>query len=217
VAAVKHRWIVYALALAATVAAATLAGGGQNDEPAVAPARPLPPEARASQAAMTLTSAIDTDELPRRALAGSGEGSFSVRSWEPPPPPSAAVRELPPPQAPPVAFTYGGKLAKEGAIIAVLMRQDREHIVQAGDTLDGIYRIEAIDDERVVLKYLPLGTRQTLSFGAPGAPVSAKAASGALVSAIPTSGAPPRDAPPTPRFVGIPAPVLAPYHPDHDE
>jgi hypothetical protein len=104
-------------------------------------------------------------------------------------------------EAPPVPFVYAGKLATGGSMIAVLTKQDRSYyFVRAGDTLEGTYRVEALDGQRVVLKHLALGIEQTLSFSAADAPASGAAASGAHASG----------APPAVRYQGVPGVVLAP-------
>ena len=46
-------------------------------------------------------------------------------------------------------------------------------LVRLGDTLDGSYRVEKIEEDGLALTYLPLGTQQTLPFGA--TPVPARA------------------------------------------
>jgi hypothetical protein len=59
-----------------------------------------------------------------------------------------------------------GKWIEDGDVIVFLTKQDRTYIVRAGDTLDRTYRVEKIEEDRLVLNYLPLGIRQTLQFAA---------------------------------------------------
>jgi hypothetical protein len=105
-----------------------------------------------------------------------------------------------PPQAPPLPFVYAGKLAIGASMIAVLTRQERSYFVRPGDTLEGTYRVEALDGQRIVLKHLPLGIEQTLLFTTSDAAASAARASGAQASG----------APPAVRYQGTPGVVLAP-------
>ena len=79
----------------------------------------------------------------------------------------------PPPQAPPLPFTYLGKMIDGEQTTVFLTRQDRNYVVRLGDTLDGSYRVEKIEEDRVALTYLPLGTEQTLPFAATPAAASA--------------------------------------------
>jgi hypothetical protein len=164
---VKHRWYIYVVALALTVLAVRWAGG-QDRAPAAAVAEPAPREARADQAASPIPG-LDLDKLAKRIRPTANGDPFQARSWEqmastqtrraaPPPPP--------PPQAPPLPFAYMGRLIDDGAVTVFLTKQDRNYIVRAGETLDGAYNVERIEEERLVLTYLPLGIQQTLSFEA---------------------------------------------------
>jgi len=176
---VKHRWIFYLIMLACTLVAVKWAGG--QDRAEVAVAEPLPradtatvPASRDSSATEAVPE-LQLDKLSRRARPTSASDPFEARSWEelaraearrsaPPPPP-------PPPQAPPLPFVYLGKLIEEGGRVTVfLTKQDRNYIVRTGDTIDGVYAVEAAEEERVVFTYLPLGISQTLAFAAPTGP-----------------------------------------------
>ena len=44
-----------------------------------------------------------------------------------------------------------------------LAQQDINHVVKKGDVINGIYRVEEAEPGRVVLTYLPLEQRQTLT------------------------------------------------------
>ena len=46
-----------------------------------------------------------------------------------------------------------------------LSRGDNTYIARVGDTLDGKYRVERVDERMVVFRYLPLGQRQQLALG----------------------------------------------------
>lgn len=108
-------------------------------------------------------------ELPSRGLPAVTGNPF----WGPSPeriarqdPPRDASRPPAPPQAPPLPFTYRGRIRSGGTTTVFLARQNRESIARVGDVLDDTYRVERIDEGRMVLVYLPLGTQQTLSFAA---------------------------------------------------
>lgn len=172
----KHRWYVYLLALALTLVAVRWAGGQDREPAASAAAQSAPRQARDEPAAAQKIPEIQLDKLAKRMHPTANGDPFQARSWEPvanaqqrrvaPPPP-------PPPQAPPLPFAYMGKLVDDGAVIVFLTKQDRNYIVRAGDTLDGTYGVESIEDERLVLNYLPLGIRQTLPFAASPAATAA--------------------------------------------
>jgi hypothetical protein len=87
-----------------------------------------------------------------------GTGPTSKGNAAPAPPASR-------PTAPPVPFTYMGKL-RSGADTAVFLTQgDRNLVLREGDTVDSIYRVEHIADSAITLIYLPLNERQTVPVG----------------------------------------------------
>ncbi|MGH8698612.1 MAG: hypothetical protein ACREVS_19150, partial [Burkholderiales bacterium] len=94
-------------------------------------------------------------------------------SWEPPP--TAVRRSLPPPppQAPPLPFAYLGKMVDGAQTTVFLAASDRNYLARAGDTLDGRYRVESIAEDGLAFTYLPLGTKQVLTFAATPLPASA--------------------------------------------
>lgn len=85
---------------------------------------------------------------------------FPAQSWQPPPPPPPPPEK---PKAPPLPFAYLGHLAEGGKITLFLGSQQRTLIVHAGDTIDGIYRIDAITPQRALITYLPLDIQQSLT------------------------------------------------------
>jgi len=59
-----------------------------------------------------------------------------------------------------------GKLETQGeATVFYLQEADRVHAVLVGDTINGTYKVEAVDKGVMELTYLPLGIKQTLSVG----------------------------------------------------
>lgn len=72
----------------------------------------------------------------------------------------------PPPQAPPLPFVYFGKMAEGALPYAFLQKGNKVHVVKAGDTLEGLYRVESISPDAVIFVYLPLSVRQSAVMGA---------------------------------------------------
>lgn len=128
-------------------------------------------------------SAIGSDRLLRpRTMTSPAGDPFGAAPWTPgrisakaeadrarrealtaPPPPPP-----PPPMAPPLPFTFFGRLI-DGAQRQVFLNQgERTVIVGAGDAIDGTYRVDRIEENAVHFTYLPLGQQQTLTI--PGAP-----------------------------------------------
>lgn len=84
--------------------------------------------------------------------------------------PSAAagiVEELPPavPTAPPLPFKFMGQMLDNGTVTVFLVFNERNIVVKAGDTIDGIYHVDAIQSGVVEFTYLPLKQKQTLPVG----------------------------------------------------
>ncbi len=107
---------------------------------------------------------LDLKPLRRGDGSASIHDAFAVRSWLPPKP----VRSGPPPkpEAPPLPFTYTGKLVEEGKpTLVFLTKQNDNYVVRAGDVLENAYRVEEVGSETMTLSYLPLNVRQTLSIG----------------------------------------------------
>lgn len=92
---------------------------------------------------------------------------FSSHSWEPPPPRVVMVKALPPPPptAPPLPYTYLGKMAEEGVWEVFLARGEQTYIVRIASVIDGVYRVDAIRPPALSLTYLPLKQMQTLQIG----------------------------------------------------
>jgi hypothetical protein len=162
------------VALVATLLAMRWAGG--QDEALPVPAR-APQEAvpavRAELPRSDAPPALDVSLLGARTAGASGRDLFPATSWEqkareeeikrnPPPKPAPP----PPPQAPPVPFSYLGKLVEDGATTVFLVQGDRNLIARAGETLAGVWRVERIDEQAMTFTYLPLAKPQTLSFAA---------------------------------------------------
>src|SRR5262245_7496915 len=96
---------------------------------------------------------------------------FVAVSFVPPPPPPPPVIAAPPPppppppKAPPLPFSFVGLLEKGGGPkpAAFLARGDALLVVSAGDVVDNDYRIESLSEREIVVTYLPLNERQSLT------------------------------------------------------
>ena len=89
---------------------------------------------------------------------------FKAQSWYVPPPPPKPGPP-PPPAPPPLPFIYMGKLLDEGKLTVFITNQDRNYAVKAGDTIEGSYRVDSVENQRVLFTYLPLNMQQTLVIG----------------------------------------------------
>lgn len=169
----RRSTIFLGLMLTGSLAAAALVGGeGAQPGEVVAPvisgtSRHIADEAPA-------LPALKLDRLARTDEAVPEQDPFAGKSWyvpPPPPPPSPKIQETPKPTAPPLPFAYMGRMQEEGAQAVVYLTQGaRAHSVSQGDTIDRTYRLESISPTQLVLTYLPLGIRQTLSIGSAAPP-----------------------------------------------
>lgn len=138
-------------------------------------AQPRAPAARvkqnANQAVLRETGApalpqLQLDRLTQRTSRSNAAGDpFESRGWTVP---RQRPREVAPEpvveQAPPLPFRYLGKWTERNRVAVVLGREGRNYIAAVDEVLDGTYRIDAIENNRVVLTYLPLGEKQSLAF-----------------------------------------------------
>lgn len=159
----QRRWVLGSTLVAGIVSASWKDGG----EPATAALahteRPLP-----AQRGRAPVDALPELELEKLELDKSREpitNAFEPRSWAPPPP----KRNLPPspPQAPPLPYTFVGKMVDDGQIIVFLTRQERNYAVRSGDKLDNTYQVDDIKPNVMLLTYLPLNLQQSLTIGSP--------------------------------------------------
>jgi len=148
-----------AMALAATVVAVLLLD--KPEEGVVAARKPASPGA-------TLAAAVAPAKAAAKAPVGEGasrltvEGDdlFPAHSWRPPPPPVPPVQ----PMAPPLPFEFKGRMEEGGHSLIFLARQQMMLVVKQGDTLDGLYHVDAVTPWSVEFTYLPLKQKQSLSF-----------------------------------------------------
>jgi hypothetical protein len=109
---------------------------------------------------------------PRDTLIGGAHADieqvpplFASQSWMPPPPPPPKPLPPPPPTAPPVPFTYIGKMERDNTWEVYLARGDQTYVVHDQTVIDGTYRIDAVKPPTLSLTYLPLKQAQTLTIG----------------------------------------------------
>ena len=158
----RTRWILLGGALTATLAAVMWVREPEPVVVVVAPAK----NKTARNPAVTTGTHLALEKLHQResGAAPKIEDVFQPKSWYVPPPPPKAGPP-PPPAPPPLPFTYMGKLQEDGRLTVFLTQQDRNYAVKTGDTLDGVYRVDSVEAQRVVFTYLPLNMQQTLSIG----------------------------------------------------
>jgi hypothetical protein len=121
-------------------------------------------------------SADAAESDPERIVEANPPGAgivdaFATRTWyvPPPPPPPVALAPPPKPVAPPLPFSYMGRYDEpEKPTVIMLVKGDRLYTVAVGDSIDGTYRVERVEDGVVEMTYLPLQEKQQLATGNPG-------------------------------------------------
>lgn len=82
--------------------------------------------------------------------------------------PVQAKQELPvivepsQPVAPPLPFTYLGKMTEEGQITVYVAKPGRNYALRGGEIIDGMYKVQSIDAQKIIFNYIPLSSEQIL-------------------------------------------------------
>ena len=176
----RQRWLVLGGLLTATLAAAAwirdsaMPPGTEvvaASDSSAAPAADRPPHAGTQGEAPV----INLEKLQSRDLGRATRDPFAKgtpRAAKSKSKPGAAARSAqvvvaPPPSAPPLPFTYMGKLMSGGDLAVFLVQGERNLVVHEGDTIDSLYRVERIAEGDITLLFLPLNQRQTIVIGEP--------------------------------------------------
>lgn len=111
-----------------------------------------------------------TNEIPEIVITRNSDPSTygdpfaSMRQENVAPLNEAEVIKPAEPAAPPaIPYSYVGKLVEDGKTKAFLSKQDNNYSVKVGDTLDDLYRVDELNEQSLVLTYLPLDLRQTIN------------------------------------------------------
>lgn len=111
---------------------------------------------------------VDWQQLDRTAMA-QPKNLFRSSSWTPKPhnplqQKSVKVAPPPPPKAPPVPFSYMGRLdnGPEGNLV-YLAASDKSYSTVIGRNVNSFWRLDKEDDQQLYFTYLPLDLPQTLS------------------------------------------------------
>jgi hypothetical protein len=108
---------------------------------------------------------IPLERLKRTKMPVKKTDVFGAKSWyvPPPPPPPAPP---PPPTAPPLPFSFLGKIQEPtGKVTIFLSGVDRVYLVSTGQTIDNTYHVDGIEEGKLALTYLPLQIKQFLDMG----------------------------------------------------
>lgn len=106
------------------------------------------------------------EAAPRLAL--SRANLFPEQTWvrPPPPPPPTPYVAPPPPQAPALPYSYMGRWQEAGQQTTYYLTRGNTPVsVQAGQVLDGAWRLEQVANGMLNFTYLPLNQTRSLRTG----------------------------------------------------
>ena len=135
-----------------------------NAEPAAAASAPAR-RASAEIASLRLDRLVGRAPAPPADAGASEPPLFAVQSWQPPPPPPPPPSQAVEPQAPPFPYTYMGGLSDEHGRTAYFNRGDRVLTVHAGETVDGSFRVDHLDETSMTVTYVPLNKTAQVPLG----------------------------------------------------
>lgn len=181
----KRLSIAVAVLGLALIAERTLSWAGSDAAEAAEAAAPPPAQPRAEavadsqRAGSTAVASAERIQLERlearqQALEAAAQGQpaampkaalFGSVSWAPPPPPPPPPAPPPKPVAPPFPYAYMGGLTEDGVRTAFFNTGERALVVKAGDTVDGVYRVDQLSDRQMQVTYLPLDQRLAVALG----------------------------------------------------
>jgi hypothetical protein len=112
---------------------------------------------------------LDIERLERKKTVGMAPDLFKYQAFPPAGGLAArsAVAAIPPPPppvpiAPPLRLKYLGRMSDGGRTVVFLEAGQNLYSVAVGDTVESVYRVQAIADSSVTFRYMPLGQDQTL-------------------------------------------------------
>jgi hypothetical protein len=176
-----HRAVIAAVAVAAGAAALHF-GQRPGEENTVRAATPdagrgavKPKDERLAEIAVP-----SRDGLSSRVRADLFPGPPPVRPREVAPAPVVIEK----PTVPPFPYKYGGRLDAGNGALMFLQKGNELVAVKKGELLDGVWRIEAVADDRIEVSFVPLGERLSLSF----ASLTTETAQGGRYADTPAAG-----------------------------
>lgn len=156
-------------AIALIVVAAAAVGALVLDPPprtSVAPTQPAP--AVTESGASRLPNGLPE----RQSFSGDRTDVFAAARWAqapvvPKPKPVVQESASAGVSAPPVPYRFVGTVKHGGEVVYALAKGDSVFPIHAGDTIEGVYRVEAITPQMVTLVYVPLEERTMLVLATP--------------------------------------------------
>ena len=163
----RRRWAVLMTALVLTLAAIYF-GPAPAEVVEVSDRRlPVPNAASAARVPAAEYAPVFEEE--------ASTDPFEKRGWAEPPLPEPAPVAAPtpvertvapvvvePPGPPPLPYRYVGSFSDDGGSVIYLARGDVAVVARVGETLDGTYKVGALQARGIEFEHLSTGTKQTL-------------------------------------------------------
>lgn len=170
---------ILALSLAAALwAVPDTAPESGLSEPSSRPVRAVPQTRGAQQerppGLVAPSDMLVLNSRARDVIAREDKNPFEVKIWTAAPAAvqASAQAALPPappppePSAPMLPFAFAGKLeVTPGKWVVYLTKGEQSLAVEMGETFEGVYRFDGIENDNVIIVYLPLLTKQLLPMG----------------------------------------------------
>ena len=157
-------WLCLTLTLLATYWTATQESSDSEDLLAVPKSQLL--SQRHVQSADLLPDAQDTKAEVLMQRPQINDAPVNLFSALVPPQALAANESLAEiPQAPANPYSYAGKVVEDGQVMVFLTDGTNNHVVKAGDVIDGVWKVLAIRPPQLILKYVPLKTEVNIEIG----------------------------------------------------
>ena len=155
-----------ALAVAATAGAVHF-GGLTGGEPGVERASAPAPDAARPGSEPKNASLAELVAASRPGLSREARGDLFASPPRPQPAPAktaplASVETKP--AAPPFPYKYGGWVAVGATRVHYLQKGNDVVAIRKGEVLDGVWRIDAVSEDRLEVSFVPLGQELSLLF-----------------------------------------------------
>ncbi|KQZ32564.1 hypothetical protein [Duganella sp. Root1480D1] len=161
----RRRWTVLLATLLLTLAAAFLG-------PAPAEVPELNTERVPARSGIPAPQHAATEIAPVFAEEGAAD-PFEKRGWAEPLAPAPLVAPAPverivapviaePAGPPSLPYRYVGKLSDESGSVIYLARGEVAFVARVGETLEGAYKVAALQARSVEFEYVPTGAKQSL-------------------------------------------------------
>lgn len=139
---------------------------GSRAQPAVTAVPPAAPQAAIASLSLHVERLARRAALPVPSDAAASEPPlFAVQSWQPPPAPPPAPAAPAEPEAPPFPYAYMGGLSDDRGRTAFFNRGDHVLGVRAGETIDGSFRVDQLDETSMTVTYVPLNKTAQVRLG----------------------------------------------------